>query len=64
MHGRRAIGVERERAYVSITEERIDQLYNGTLKTRPLGQPVHKPSGREKVSQVPLEWKRHRNEEG
>lgn len=63
MHGRRAIGVEREEAYVSITTERLYQLFNGTLKTRPLGQPVHKPSGREKVAQVPLEWMRKKNEE-
>lgn len=56
MHNRRAIGVDRESDYVAITEERIYQLSNGTLKTRPLGRPVHKPTGREKVSQVPLEW--------
>lgn len=60
MHNRRAIGVERESDYVEITKERIYQLSNGTLKTRPLGRAVHKPSGREKVSQVPLEWL-HRN---
>ena len=64
MHDRKAIGVEREEEYVAITKERIYQLYNGTLKTRPLGRPVHKPSGYEKVSQVPLEWKRQRSEEG
>jgi adenine-specific DNA-methyltransferase len=64
MHDRRAVGVEREEEYVAITKERIYQLYNGTLKTRPLGRPVHKPSGYEQVSQVPLEWKRQRNEEG
>ena len=64
MHNRRAVGVEREEEYVAITKERIYQLYNGTLKTRPLGRPVHKPSGYEKVSQVPLEWKRQRSEEG
>ena len=65
MHGRKAVGVEKEQEFISISEERIYQLSNGTLKTRPLGKPVHKPSGREKVSQVPLEWKRqqHSNEE-
>jgi len=57
MHDRRAIGVEREKDYVSLSKERMYQLYNGTLKTRPLGQPVHTPSGREKVAQVSLEWK-------
>lgn len=56
MHNRRTIGVERESDYAALTKERIYQLSNGTLKTRPLGRPVHKPTGREKVSQVPLEW--------
>ena len=55
-HGRRAIGIDLEKEYVTLSQERIYQLLNGTLKTRPLGQPIHKPSGREKVSQVPLEW--------
>ena len=63
MHDRRAIGVERDEEYVTISKERIHQLYNGTLKTRPLGRPVHKPSGREKVAQVPLEWKNQDNGE-
>lgn len=63
MHGRKAIGIEKEKDYISISEERILQLYNGVLKTRPLGKPVHKPSGREKVSQVPLEWKRQHHSE-
>jgi adenine-specific DNA-methyltransferase len=63
MHDRKAIGVEREEEYIPVTKERIYQLYNGTLKTRPLGQSVHKPSGREKVSQVPMEWMRRNSGE-
>ena len=58
MHERRAIGIEREAEYISISQERIQQLHMGTLKTRPLGRPVHKPSGREKVAQVPLAWQK------
>lgn len=56
MHGRRAIGIEREAQYVTISKERIQQLAQGTLKTRPMGKPVYKPTGREKVAQVPMEW--------
>lgn len=63
MHGRRAIGIDKEQEYISVSKERIYQLYNGTLKTRPLGRPVHKPTGRERVSQVPLEWMNNRNGE-
>ena len=61
MHGRKAVGVEKEKEYIAISRDRLYQLANGTLKTRKLGQPVHKPSGREKVSQVPLEWKHNNN---
>ncbi len=55
MHNRRAVGVDKDSEYISVSIERIYQLFNGTLKTRPLGQPIHKPSGHEKVAQVPLE---------
>jgi len=63
MHNRRAIGVEKEEEYISISKERIYQLYNGTLKTRPMGRPVDEPSGHEQVAQVPMEWKNSLNGE-
>jgi adenine-specific DNA-methyltransferase len=55
-NNRRAIGSEKETAYVNIAQERLTSFFNGTLALRPLGRPVYKPTGREKVSQVPLEW--------
>ncbi|MBV9688934.1 MAG: site-specific DNA-methyltransferase [Ktedonobacteraceae bacterium] len=57
MHQRRAIGIEKQEQYIEISQQRIRQLSHGQLRTRPMGQPVHKPSEREKVAQVPLEWK-------
>ena len=54
--------VEKEEEYIRISKERIEQLANGTLKTRPLGQPVHKPSGREKAAQVPLLYRTTKEE--
>jgi adenine-specific DNA-methyltransferase len=57
-HGRRAIGSEKEPDYVEIARQRIGAFFNGTLKIRPLGRPVHEPSGREKVTQVPKEWRK------
>lgn len=57
-HNRRAIGSEKEENYIDITQERLSSFFNGTLWVRPLGKPVYKPTGREKVSQVPPEWKR------
>jgi len=56
-HGRRVIGCDKEEAYIEIARERIQAFYEGRLKIRPLGKPVHQPTGREKVAQVPDEWK-------
>ncbi|MDT5271149.1 MAG: adenine-specific DNA-methyltransferase [Acidobacteriota bacterium] len=53
---RRAFGCEKEEPYIEIARQRIDDLYSGRLRYRPLGKPVHQPTGREKVAQVPLEW--------
>ncbi|MGL5510112.1 MAG: DNA-methyltransferase [Microcoleaceae cyanobacterium] len=53
---RRAMGCEKLPEYMNITGDRLQSYQAGTLKTRPLGKPVHIPTGREKVSQIPTEW--------
>lgn len=58
MHDRRAMGSEKEAEYVKITRERLQAYMNGTLKIRPIGTPVFVPTGKEKVSQIPDEWKK------
>jgi len=55
-NGRRAIGCEKEIEYVELAKKRFRQLYDGKLPYRQLGKPVHQPSGREKVSQIPIQW--------
>jgi len=55
-NNRRGMIIDRDMKYIEIAKERIQSFKNGTLKTRPLGKPVHKPTGKEKVSQVPSEW--------
>ena len=55
-HGRRALGCEKEAAYVEIARRRLRDFFHGTLRYRPLGKPVYQPSGREKVAQLPEEW--------
>jgi len=55
-HQRKGMVIEREPEYIALTHERIRQFQNGTLKIRPLGKPVHKPTGKEKVAQKPSEW--------
>ena len=57
MHNRRAIGSEKEAQYVKIARERLASYFNGTLRYRVLGTPVFEPTGKEKVSQTPEEWK-------
>jgi adenine-specific DNA-methyltransferase len=62
-HGRRALGCERDEQYVRVGRQRIADFYAGRLPYRPLGKPVYQPTGREKVSQMPPEW-RDREERG
>lgn len=57
-NGRRAVGVDKEKEYNKIAENRIRKYFSGDLIIRPLGKPVHKPTGKEKVSQIPDEWKK------
>jgi len=51
------IGCEKEKNYIAIAKQRIMNLQSGKLRIRPLGKPVYQPSGREKVSRIPDEWK-------
>jgi DNA modification methylase len=55
-HKRRGMIIERDNDYIKLTKERISDFQNGWLKLRPLGKPVHKPTGKEKVAQRPDEW--------
>jgi site-specific DNA-methyltransferase (adenine-specific)/adenine-specific DNA-methyltransferase len=56
MHQRRAMGCEKSAEYIKIAQERIEAYRQGTLKIRPLGKPIHQPTGQEKVAQIPQEW--------
>ena len=56
MRNRRAMGCEREKIYVDEARKRMELLLAGQLPYRPLGKPVYKPTGNEKVSQVPIHW--------
>jgi DNA modification methylase len=56
-HSRKVIGVDKELKYIKIAKQRILQFFDGSLKFRPLGKKLYQPTGREKVSKVPSEWK-------
>lgn len=56
LHGRKGIGVDKERAYTDIAYKRILDALEGRLKRRPLGRPIYQPKGTEKVARIPPEW--------
>ena len=56
-HGRRVVGSEKESEYVQITRDRIAAFSAGKLPMRPLGKPVYEPTGHDKISQIPDEWR-------
>jgi DNA modification methylase len=53
---RRGMMIERDTIFSALAEERINQFQSGLLKIRPIGKPIHQPSGREKVAQIPAQW--------
>ncbi len=55
-NNRNAVGIEKEKKYCVIAGERINDLKNGKLKLRPINKPIHIPSKKDKVAQVPTEW--------
>lgn len=55
-HDRRAIACEQNADYIETTRSRLQALTEGRLKMRPLGKPVHQPTGREKIARPPQEW--------
>lgn len=55
-NNRRGVGVDRSAEYCTLARERVAMLAGDSLRTRPIGKPIHQPSGREKVSQIPLAW--------
>ncbi len=60
-NNRNAIGIEKEDEYCKIANKRIRDFNEGNLKIRPINKPIHKPTGKDKVSQVPKEWLRKKN---
>lgn len=55
-NNRNVIGIEKEKKYVDITKQRIEKLFKGKLKIRPITQPIHIPSPHDKVAILPQEW--------
>jgi DNA modification methylase len=56
-NNRNAVGIEKEKNYCKIAEERLKQLNEGNLKIRPITKPIHIPSKKDRIAQFPAEWK-------
>jgi DNA modification methylase len=59
---RRGVMSELLPEYCETAAKRVTDFQRGDLKIRELGKPVHQPTGREKVSQVPLAWSKDSNQ--
>jgi len=55
-HGRIAYGVDNSAEYVETGRQRLLDLLNGNLETRPIGKPVYIPRNDEKLAQIPIEF--------
>lgn len=56
-NSRQTYGTELEQNYVNIGLERIRNLSNGTLRTRPIYQKIWTPKPTDKIAQIPEEWR-------
>lgn len=57
MNNRIAYGTELDNKYIKLGLERIKKLQNDTLLTRQISQKIYQPTGKDKVSKIPEEWK-------
>lgn len=55
-NSRKGVMAEKEKEYLTITRKRIMDLFNNKMPYRPLGKPIYKPTGRERISKFPIEW--------
>ncbi len=55
-NNRNGMGIEKEKEYCRIANKRIEDLKEGKLKIRPINKPIHKPTDKDKVAQIPKEW--------
>jgi adenine-specific DNA-methyltransferase len=57
LEGRRFVGCDIDSRYLEIARGRLKALENGTLKIRPLNQPIHMPNPNDAVGKTPPHWK-------
>lgn len=57
LHNRRGFGSDISEEYLNTAEERVRAIKDGTLKRRKMNTPVYQPSKKDKMAQIPEEWK-------
>jgi DNA modification methylase len=50
---RNSVCVEKEKKYVEVIRQKIDEFYRGELKVRPIEKPIHVPSPNDKITRRP-----------
>lgn len=60
-NNRNSIGIDKEKEYVEIARDRLSLLKEGELKLRPINKPIHIPSQKDKVAQIPIEWQQNKS---
>lgn len=55
-NNRNALGIDKEKDYCDIANQRIKQLKEDQLTLRPINKPIHKPSKNDKIAKIPKEW--------
>ena len=53
---RNSVGIDKQKDYVTIANDRIRKLKNGELKLRPINKPIHQPKPNDKIAKIPEEW--------
>ena len=55
-NGRNVVGIDKEKDYITITENRIKRFEEGSLPLRPIDREIHKPKPTDKLARYPEEW--------
>jgi len=55
-NNRNAVSIDKEVDYCNAARERVEALFEGTLKLRPINKPIHTPSLNDKIARIPKEW--------
>lgn len=56
LHGRYGVGIERDKEYCAVAQQRILDFLDGRLRIRPMNKAIHVPSPNDKIARAPEEW--------